>query len=207
MYCGSIANTWQRRLSGGFSLIELLAVIAIISTLLALGGSMLWQGRSRSAPAGATLASCIDLARSQAVARNRTVWLRIAPDRKDPENLEMRFFRDDPREAAGDDPLEFRRPVRLEQMMIQQDLPDFGDRPEVDMPITLTEGGTLVIRPGGEIRLLPDTAGFPEAPASLVGRLEIGLQATRGGRAHPVKGDAVAIQIQGLSGVPVLYKP
>ena len=92
-------------------------------------------------------------------------------------------------------------------MMIQPDLPDFGDRPEVDMPVTLTEGGTLVIRPGGEIRLLPDTDGFPEPPASLVARLEIGLQATRGGRDQPVKGDAVALQIQGLSGVPVLYKP
>jgi prepilin-type N-terminal cleavage/methylation domain-containing protein len=207
MYCGSIANTWQRRLSGGFSLIELLAVIAIIVTLLTLAGSMLWQGRSRSAPAGTTLASSIDLARSESVARNRTVWLRIAPDRKAPEHLELRFFRDDPQAAAGDGPVEFRRPVRLEQMMIQPALPDFGDRPEVDMPVTLTDGGTLLIRPGGEIRLLPETEGFPESPASLVGRLEIGLQANRGGRDHPVKGDVVALQIQGLSGVPVLYKP
>lgn len=121
--------------------------------------------------------------------------------------MELRFFRNDETEAADGEPVEFRRPVRLEQMMIQSDLPDFGDRPEVDMPVTLTDGGTLVIRPGGEVHLLSDTAGFPEPPETLVAVMEIGLQATRGSRDQPVKSDYAAIQIQGLSGVPVLYKP
>ena len=93
-------------------------VMAIVVVLLTMAGSAVWQGRSRSGPAGATLASCVEFARSQAVARNRTVWLRIAPHRQDPIDLEIRFFR--AREGSGEEnekDLEFRRSVRIERMM------------------------------------------------------------------------------------------
>lgn len=191
----------------GFSLIELLTVISIIAVLLTLGGSVLWQTRSRSTAAGATLASCIDLARSRAAARNRMVWLRIAPDRSDPANLEVRFFREEADEDPEADPVEFRRPVRLEQMMIQPELPAFADRPEVEAAETLKSGGTVIIRPSGEVHLVEEVEDFPEPPETLTALLEIGLQATRGGPDHPVKGDAVAVQIHGLSGTPTVYKP
>lgn len=191
----------------GFSLIELLTVIAIIVVLLTLGGSLLWQGRSRSAAAGATLASCIDFARSHAVARNRTVWLRLAPDRNDPATIELRFFRGTAAGPGEEEPEEFRRPVRLEQMMFRSEAPDFGGRPDVEMPQVSAAGATLILLPGGEIGMQLETEGFPGPPDELVALMEICVQATRGGNDRPVDGDIAAVQIQGLSGMPVLYKP
>jgi hypothetical protein len=187
--------------------VELLVVMAIVVLLLTMTGSAVWQGRSRSGPAGATLASCVEFARSQAVARNRTVWLRIAPHRQDPIDLEIRFFR--ARDGGGEEnekDLEFRRSVRIERMMARSDLPDFGQRPRVEVPVPLEIGGTVIFLPSGESFLAGETEGFPKPPDTLVEFSEIGLQATRGDPVRPIEGDVVAVQILGLSGRPLVYK-
>ena len=91
-------------------------------------------------------------------------------------------------------------------MMVRADLPDFGARPRVDLPVPLERGGTVIFLPSGESFLTGETEGFPKPPETLVELSEIGLQATRGDPVRPIDGDAVAVQILGLSGRPVVYR-
>jgi prepilin-type N-terminal cleavage/methylation domain-containing protein len=196
-----------RRRPAGFSLLEMLVVVAIIVLLLGISGTALMQRGSRSVPAGATLGSSLDLARSRAVALNRTVWVTIAPDPEHPEDLELRFFRED-RPGADDRPVsEFRRPVKLEQMILKSDLPPFGDRRRVAAKVPLTQGATVTFRPTGEAHLSGGTGGFPEVPDTVEGLLEIGIQATRGEPGRPVEKDFAAVQLSGLSGQSIVHAP
>lgn len=193
--------------AGGFSLVELLAVIAIMVTLLSVVGGSLAKSGSKAGDAGERLASSISLAGSYAKSRNRLVWLWIAPHETMPGDLELRFFYSVDGTNAAASVKAFRRPVVIGHVVVKDDLPDFGERVKVDRDQRMKHEGFIVIKPTGEVYVFSGEEKFPMPDGSLRSVSEIGLQAVRGKTLRPIKQDTAVVQMRGLSGNALIYQP
>jgi len=204
-----IAGSQTRRSGGaaGFTLVELLAVIAIMVTLLSVVAGSLTRTGSKAGAASDRLASSISLAGSFAKSRNRLVWLEIQPLPEAPGDLEIRFFHSTDGTNDSSSVKEFRRPVVLEQVQVRDDLPDFGERATTAGSERLKDGGYLAIKPTGETYLFSGREKFPMPSGSLRVASEIGLQAVHGRTLRPVKNDTAAVQVRGISGNALTYQP
>lgn len=192
---------------GGFSLVELLVVISIMVMLLSIAGSALMTPGSRSQAAGERLSSAVSLAAAHAAAKNRLVWVKIQPLDDIPTNLNVRFFHSLDGTNRQDSVKEFRRAVVLENIRVAADLPEFDKRPQTEEADRMKEGGTLVIKPTGELYMVGDREGYPMPEGGLRMFSEIGLQAVRGKSGIPNRKDIAALQLRGISANSSVFAP
>jgi len=192
---------------GGFSLVELLVVISIMVMLLSIAGTALMTPGSRSQVAGERLSSVVSLAAAHAAAKNRLVWVKIQPLDDIPTNLNVRFFHSLDGTNRQDSVKEFRRAVVLENIRVAADLPEFDKRPQTDEADRMKEGGTLVIKPTGELYMVGAQEGYPMPEGGLRMFSEIGLQAVRGKSGVPNRKDIAALQLRGISAHSNVFTP
>ena len=199
---------WRR----GFSLIELLTVIAIMSVLLALGaGALFSSAGSRTSEPALRMARCIELVRAQAVASNRSVAIRFEPPALGASELVMRFEEYWPGLTAGQT-LEFRPPERFREITIAPGVviaPRGGQSPPTSAAMhDLAPEESLVINTDGQVLLGTGTTGFPVAAGQLVPSIHLGIRPTRGGQVMAAEQSDVAIvQIQCATGTARVIQP
>lgn len=189
----------------GFTMVEILVVVAIMVILLSLVGRSFSTAGMRTISGAERLSSSIGVATSFATARNRMVWVKIQAAGDGSGNSEVKFYHST--DGTNANPLEFRRTVMLEMVQVKEDLGTFSDRPLVGTEDRMKAGGTLIIKPSGEIYMVNDASGFPLPTGSLKMISEIGLQGVHGRTGKPVAGDVAAVHVRGLSGNPISYIP
>lgn len=199
----------KRRCKGGFSLIEMLAVVAIMVILLAMVGRSFTTVGTRAVSGAERLSSSIGLAGSYATARNRLVWVKIEPKADGSGNTEVKFYQSNDGTNAVASVVEFRRSVVLEMVQVRDDLGAFSDRPVVPSADRMKAGSVLIIKPSGEIYLVNNVSGTLPLPDGVPLRMitEIGLQGVHGRSGKPVDADLAAVHVRGISGNPITYIP
>ena len=192
---------------GGFTLVEMLAVLAIIAILMSLAVGAMRAPVSRSGLAANQISGALGYARSFAVARNRTVWVRLAVPDDEPNDLELLFYFSANGSGAQDSIEQFRRRTVIEDLTISNTLDEFGDRPEAPLEARLDTEGFILFSPAGEAHLAQGTGdGFPSPDAQLRRTIELGIQPTRAGRVvGNLQTEISALHIQGSSGATILY--
>ena len=192
---------------GGFTLVEMLAVIAIIAILMSLAVGAMRAPVSRSGLAANQISGALGYARSFAVARNRTVWVRIAAPEDAPNNLVLRFYFSADGSGAQDSIEQFRRRTVIKGLTISNTLEEFGNRPDTPVDARLDTEGFILFSPAGEAHLAQGTGdGFPSPDPQLRRTIELGIQATEAGRVvGNLQSDISALHIQGSSGASILY--
>ena len=193
--------------SGGFTLVEMLSVLTIIAILMSLAVGAMRAHVSRSKLAANEISGALGYARSFAVARNRTVWVRIAAPEDAPNDLELRFYFSAGESGAQDSIEQFRRRTVIEDLTISNALDEFGNRPATPVEARLDTGGFILFSPAGEAHLAQGTGdGFPSPDAQLRRTIELGIQPTRAGRVvGNLQTEISALHIQGSSGATILY--
>lgn len=204
----------MRALSNGFSLIEVLVVIAIISTLAVFAVPAFNSiGAARGVTEGAyQVRDAIELARSEAVSRNAFVWLGFEP-RTNAGTAEIRLHMAQSTEQGGsiNNLRQIARTVTIQNVSLldatSMDIggTDLGTPTEIAAAtqITLPTGTarTIAFTPAGEAMVasgpVADTDGFTR----LIG---IGLRQTRG--TTPIEGNDVAVVIDGSVALPALFR-
>ena len=200
----------------GFSLVEMLVVLAIITLLMAASNVLIRSPRSKAGEPAARLARCIEFARAQAVAGNRKVAVRFDPQPSGERELVMRFLRSRPGEATDEEIREFRRPERFQDIRISKEVviasaSNGKGQSAADShqdSHALGEEESLVITPDGQVLLGKGGKGFPEAADQLEKVIRLGVQPTVGGRVVPaLKRDVAIVQIQCASGTSRVIQP
>lgn len=197
-----------RRHRAGFSLVELLAVMTALALLLGLAARSIRPPVSRSTMAAGQLARAFDLARSHALARNRTVWVHLTTEEAAPYDLAARFFasRDGSRDAAA--VAEFRRPLRMRDLLVAADVRDLVERPDPRGTVRVEPGDWLVFKPDGQAYAGANDTDYPAAADSLAPVLEIGLRSTaRGQVTKSTERDVAVVHLHGATGTSQVYEP
>jgi len=190
---------------GGFSLIELLTVMAIISVLMAASGTLFRAVGSKASEPAARMARGIELARAQAVANNISVAIRFV--RGDSGELVMRFMRQRPGQTAVQ-VKDFRRPERFAQIKLAPNLscPRSAANPQESHALTAEE--SLVITADGQVMLGTGQSGFPVAGEQLLPAIHLGVQPTRAGQViASERRDVAIVQIQCATGSARVLSP
>ena len=204
-HCGRAGEGMHAFAAGGFSLVELLAVMAIISLMMAVSGVLFRAAGSRSSEPASRMARGIELARAQAVASNISVAIRFLHG--DSGELVMRFLRKRPGQSA-DQVKEFRRPERFPEIRISSDLscPRTAANPQESHALATTE--SLVITADGQVMLGTGIDGFPVAAEQLLPAIHLGVQPTRAGQVVAAdRYDVAIVQIQCATGSARVLPP
>ena len=205
MDCGKRDGKCCRGMRRGFSLVELLTVMAIVSLLMAAAGGLIGSSGSKSAEPAARIAGSIEFARAQAVARNRSVAIRF--ERVDTRELVMRFLWTRAGQS-GDQVAELRRPERFQNIMIAPDVPRTYLPSESMASHRLAETESLVVTPDGQVFVGTGNKGFPVAADELSPMIHLGIQPTRDGRVvATTKRDVAIVQVQSATGTARVTRP
>jgi prepilin-type N-terminal cleavage/methylation domain-containing protein len=187
----------------GFTLVEMLVVVAIMVILLSLVGRSFSTAGMRTISGSDRLSSSIGLAQTFATARNRMVWMKMETAADSSANTVLKFYQST--DGTNTAPVEFRRKVVLEMVKVREDLEAFASRPQVPTEDRMKAGGVLIFKPSGEVYMVNDPTGFPLPSGPLKMISEIGLQGVHGRTGKLVDGDLAAVQVRGLSGNPISY--
>jgi len=205
---------WGSGCRGGFSLVEMLAVMTIIMLLMAASNVLFRSPGSRANEPAARMARCLDLARAQAVANNRSVAILFDKQEEGSRELVMRFVENRPGKK-GTSTQEFRRPERFQDIMIAKDIVIAPRRGQSAVPATQTQeahplvpGESLVINSDGQVLVGTGESGFPVAADQLVPLIQLGIQPTRGGKVSATaKQDVAIVQVQCAAGSSRVIQP
>lgn len=194
----------------GFSLVEVLVVIAVISLLITLAGPLVRQASRGSSPVNiaSRVAAELERAKTAAASKNTYVWTYLGPLKDEPSTLQLVAWEStdgtpDPAPAnlAPSSPAQ-----RFENIDLRGDLPAYADRPEVPAADRPDEAVWLRFSPSGEVHAATVSAtASPKEPAEVTTELtrwiELGFQPTRAGtRSTALENDTAVLQIAGLTG-------
>lgn len=196
-----------RRIAG-FSLVEMMVVIAIITVLMGAATVLNHPPVSRAAEPASRLARCIELARAQAVAGNRNVALRFDPPAEDGRERVLRFLWLRPGQAVGSGRLEFRRPEKFQDIQFGAAVQPAVMGEDVPGGHDLGENESLVMTPDGQVLLGTGSTGFPITSEEMLRYIHIGVQPTSGGKVRAAGShDFAVVEIQCPSGTVRTIQP
>ena len=194
----------------GFTLIEMLVVIAVISILLTAAGPAFDNLTSSQSPAAAAAAVSgqLDRARSHAIAKDTYVWVRIGKVAEEPNDFFIGVYES----LDGTDKNTTARGIwstpRLPNFNLSNSLDSPLIRPIVPSAAQANVAAWVRFSPSGEARIIPAVATEsrinlkpPADPGAMLRLTEFGLQATRRGQvSESLKKDIAAVQLNGLTG-------
>lgn len=199
-----------RKDRAGFSLVEVLVVIAVISILLTLAGPLVRQASRGNSPANVAsrIAAELERAKTTAASKNTYVWTYLGPLKDDPATLQLVAWEstDGTPDAAPANLASAGPAQRFENIDLRGDLPAYADRPQVPAADRPDEAVWLRFSPSGEVHAATVSAtASPKEPAEVTTELtrwiELGFQPTRGGtRTTALEKDTAVLQIAGLTG-------
>jgi prepilin-type N-terminal cleavage/methylation domain-containing protein len=205
-----IAMKPARKDRAGFSLVEVLVVIAVISLLLTLAGPLVRQASRGSSPVtiASRVAAELERAKTTAASKNTYVWTYLGPLKDDPATLQLVAWEsaDGTPDPAPANLASAGPPQRFENIDLRGDLPAYDDRPEVPAADRPDKAVWLRFSPSGEVHAAPVSAtASPKEPVEvstgLTRWIELGFQPTRGGtRTTALESDTAVLQIAGLTG-------
>lgn len=206
-----------RSLRRGFSLVEMLVVIAIIFVLIGASNVLFRIPVSRAGEPATRMLRGIEMARAKAVASNRSVAIRFEKQAEGSRELVMRYLWARPGQTASKlKELEFRRAERFQDIMISKDVEipngkNSSDPTAGSLPVRQLEPGeSLVMTPDGQMLHGKESSGnaFPVPSDQLEPVIAIGIQPTIGGRVvDSVRRDVAIVQIQCASGTARVIQP
>jgi prepilin-type N-terminal cleavage/methylation domain-containing protein len=207
-------------LRGGFTLIEMLVVIAIISILMTAAGPVLDRLTSSHSPGtiATTVAGQMERARNHAIAKNTYVWVRLGVVSDEPgvffigvyESLDGTTNLGANVKGVWSAPRFANLKLKaLGQSVLSRPYESLTNRPEGTAWIRFSPSGEAWYQPGvateSRIGLKP-----PATPDPVLHRWnEIGLQPTIAGRddLETLRRDVATVQISGLTGQALVYNP
>ena len=219
---GSRSGSCSASGSHAFTLLELLLVIAII-VLLAAAITPVFNsiGQARGVTEAAyQVVAAVDLARSEAVARQTYVWLGLQPQTNS-GNLDLRIGLVYSKDGSGTNTASTNlQPIGKATLIQRTALVDpsgwgagevgtslgtFSSFPvSGGLPFTIGSsafaGRTVTFTPLGEVM----TNSAPSATNGFVPRIAIGLRQSRGTTA--ATGNDIAVVIDGSVGIPTMYR-
>jgi prepilin-type N-terminal cleavage/methylation domain-containing protein len=207
----------------GFTLIELLVVVAIIAVLSSLAipaANSIVHARGVGESAE-QVASAIEMARAEAVARQTYVWLAFQAE-TNAGNLDLRVgmaaSRDGTTNSATTNLQPLVRPLLIPRVGLAEwsglDLPAGAPTVSVDVAgcsdgaqftsgsVNFDSGRTLTFFPTGEVTAV----AAPDASTGFDPILGIGLRAARGTELAGGENDGIGVAVDGSVGVPGVYR-
>ncbi len=197
-------------LSRGFTLIEMLVVIAIISLLLTAAGPVFDSLAATPDPGAAAgvVAGQLERARTHARSRNSYVWVRLGTVAENPDEFFIGIYEApdgtaDPAAAKG-----VWTAPRIANLRLSSSLDASFKRPEIADAGRPDLAAWVRFSPGGEARLidanpLEKRAKLkpPAGEGALLPWMELGLQPTRRGIVpESAKQDVASVQLSGITG-------
>lgn len=194
----------------GFTLIEMLVVIAVISILLAAAGPIFDHLRSSQSPAAAAtvISGQFERARSHAIAKDTYVWVRLGKVAEEPNDFFIGVYESLDGTAQNTSVRGAWSVPRLPNFNLSPSLDASLIRPAVPVSAQVNVAAWVRFSPSGEARVLPAVATEsriklrpPADSGILASWTEFGLQATRRGQVSAaLKKDIAAVQLNGLTG-------
>ena len=194
----------------GFTLIEMLVVIAIISVLLTAAGPVFDNLTTSLSPAAAAsvISGQLERARSHAIAKNTYVWLRLGRVAEEPNDFFIGVYESLDGTALNTSAKGIWSAPRIPNFRLGNSLDSALVRPAVPSAAQVNVATWVRFSPSGEARIIPAVASEsriklqPPADAGVLARwTEFGLQATRRGQVSAsLKKDVAAVQFNGLTG-------
>jgi hypothetical protein len=185
----------------------MLVVMAIMLILTASSSVLFDAPVSKAGEPSARLARCIDMARATAIAANRTVALRFDPQPVGGQDLVLRFLWARPGAATAGAPSQFRRAEYFPNIALSDSVAIRGRIVEPDIH-KLAAGESIVLTTDGQALVGTGKDGFPKAEDELRQGIELGIQATAGGKPRARLGKDVAIvSIRSASGTAIAIQP
>lgn len=209
----------RRGCGQGFTLIEMLIVIAVISILMTAAGPVLDRLTSNYSPASvaSAVAGQLERARSHAMAKNTYVWVRLGAVSEEPREFFIGVYESlDGTTALGSNVKGVWSAPRftnfklksIGQSVFTRPYSSSANRPEVAAWIRFSPSGEAWYQPGlateSRIGLKP-----PSGDPVLHSWSEIGLQPTIAGRDDipALRKDVATVQLSGLTGQALFYNP
>jgi prepilin-type N-terminal cleavage/methylation domain-containing protein len=226
-------NRYFRSSSRGFSLVELLVVMAVLVVMLSLAGPAMnaLKGANDVNQAAADLSGLLEQARAYAMANNTFTYVGIAQTEKN-NTYQVKLavwaskqgIRQNNISAIKDDLLQIGRVKTLENAKLSKSIDQYKTkRPDVDNAakiddqtassgLNLSTGTSdtkvdfktfLRFSPGGAVQL----DSFTDPTDNLRSYYEIGLKQTRGNNDNLPNANSAVIQVSGLTGSVQTYRP
>ena len=211
--CGTKGLMGHGVMRRGFSLVEVLTVMAIITLLMAAASGLLDSAVSKSGEPAARIARGVEFARAQAVARNRSVAIRFErPEDRvgrhtSGNEMVMRFLWKRTGQTT-DQATELRHAERFNNIMISPEVVRTWLPEESLASHRLAADESLVVTADGQVFVGTGKQGFPEVSDELYPLIHVGVQPTREGRVVPSeRRDVAIVQIQSATGTARVTQP
>jgi hypothetical protein len=198
----------QRR---GFTLIEMLAVIAVISLLITAAGPVFDGLTSSQSPAAAAsiVSGQLERARSHAITKNTYVWVRLGKVSEEPYDFFIGVYESLDGTSLNTDAKGIWSAPRVPNFNLSNSLSASLTRPPVPPADQANLASWVRFSPSGEARIIPADPTEsriklkpPSVPGTLSRWTEFGLQSTarRGQVPDSLKNKVAAVQLNGLTG-------